>query len=377
MKCPNCAAEVHGKFCDFCGSEMPQEKETANTINNYYYATSQEKSESEDGAAICPQCGKTKITFKRERVGTVTQASSRKKYVGSGRKGQSVSQTAYRTVGVCQNCGYTWCPDASANNMKPQRKTWLWVLGWICIFPVPLTILLLRKKDMKPAVKYGIIAAAWVLYLIIGIAGNAGESTTTVEEPTSTAIVFDENAVDAGAKENADAAESEKISEVSTASAEEVTLMQYVGQPVAALVEKVEELGYTATYLADGVDFTEFLDSLIDDYLTQDIEINVEKKEIIVHILFAEKLVWVEQESKLRENLEIGSAWIAVKNYGENIYGSDFELHYILGKIAESMEDENTWFLKANCTVFGVDMVCEAKVTGTTENPQVIDFYVY
>lgn len=30
-----------------------------------------------------------------------------------------------------------------------RRKTWLWVLGWICIFPVPLTIIMLNKKDMS------------------------------------------------------------------------------------------------------------------------------------------------------------------------------------------------------------------------------------
>ena len=69
-----------------------------------------------------------------------------------------------------QNCGYTWSPNATTKSSG--KKTWLWVLGWICIFPLPLTILLLRKKDMKPVVKYGIIAVAWVLFLVIGMAGN-------------------------------------------------------------------------------------------------------------------------------------------------------------------------------------------------------------
>lgn len=36
---------------------------------------------------------------------------------------------------------------ASQEIVAPKkRKTWLWVLGWICIFPLPLTILMLRKK---------------------------------------------------------------------------------------------------------------------------------------------------------------------------------------------------------------------------------------
>lgn len=46
MKCPNCGAEGAGKFCEYCGSELPRkvpENGTLNTansqtiINNYYY----------------------------------------------------------------------------------------------------------------------------------------------------------------------------------------------------------------------------------------------------------------------------------------------------------------------------------------------------
>ena len=61
---------------------------------------------------------------------------------------------------------------------KKKRKTWLWVLGWIFIFPLPLTILLLRKKEMKAPLKYGIIAVAWILYLIIGLSGGINSSTS-------------------------------------------------------------------------------------------------------------------------------------------------------------------------------------------------------
>ena len=57
---------------------------------------------------------------------------------------------------------------------QKKRKTWLWVLGWICIFPLPLTILLLRKKEMNAPIKYGIIVAAWLIYLLIAISGGSG-----------------------------------------------------------------------------------------------------------------------------------------------------------------------------------------------------------
>jgi len=66
--------------------------------------------------------------------------------------------------------------SGSNSNGPKKRKTWLWVLGWLFIFPVPLTILMLRKKDMKPAVKYGIIAAGWIVYFLIGMIGGSGSS---------------------------------------------------------------------------------------------------------------------------------------------------------------------------------------------------------
>ncbi len=56
-----------------------------------------------------------------------------------------------------------------------KRKTWLWVLGWICIFPVLLTIIMLNKEDMSKKARYGIIAAGWILYLLIGLGGGGSK----------------------------------------------------------------------------------------------------------------------------------------------------------------------------------------------------------
>lgn len=58
----------------------------------------------------------------------------------------------------------------SQNPPKKKKYIWLWVLGWIYIFPVPLTVLMLRKKEMKPAIKYGVIVAGWLLYF--SVVGN-------------------------------------------------------------------------------------------------------------------------------------------------------------------------------------------------------------
>lgn len=130
MKCPNCGGESTGIFCEYCGSEMPKEKTTINITNNYF--------------------------------------------VNSGKDMEPEQKTA---------------PKVSTQ--KPKRKTWLWVLGWICVFPVPLTILMLRKNNMKPIAKYGIIVAAWLLFFVIGFSGKgeAEEPEINIPEPSASVLI--------------------------------------------------------------------------------------------------------------------------------------------------------------------------------------------
>ena len=186
MKCPNCGAETQERVCEFCGSEMPKEKETVNITNNYYGETPLQEKNADATAGTCPKCGSTKISFKRERVAVSTKSSSRSKALGTGRNGSAYSQSSYRTIGLCQNCGFTWNPNASVQgNEKKGAPIWLWVIGWICIFPLPLTILLLRKKEMKPVLKYGIIAVAWLIYLLIAFSGKSDDTNKSTQATTT------------------------------------------------------------------------------------------------------------------------------------------------------------------------------------------------
>lgn len=144
MKCKYCGGEIdnNSKNCPFCGSSISfEEKKELEQLNKQG----------------CPRCSSTNISFRREQVG-----------VAKNKKG---SRTLYQTKGICNDCGCTWTTDA-----PKKSKTWLWVLGWIFIFPLPLTILLLRKKGMKPALKYGIIAGAWVIFLLFVIINNISNS---------------------------------------------------------------------------------------------------------------------------------------------------------------------------------------------------------
>lgn len=66
-------------------------------------------------------------------------------------------------------------PQQAPQEPPKRCKTWLWVLGWICIFPVPLMIIMLNKEDMSKKARYGIIAAGWILYLLIGLGGGGSK----------------------------------------------------------------------------------------------------------------------------------------------------------------------------------------------------------
>lgn len=152
MKCPGCGAEIgDSKVCDFCGTRIAANLQLE-----------EQKTQEQLNKQGCPKCGSTNIEFKRENMGEV--------------RGKDHKRVVHTTVGYCKDCGYTWYPQGETVQVPTKRRTWLWVLGWICCFPIPLTILMLRKKDMKPILKYGIIALAWILYIGIGATGNTGGS---------------------------------------------------------------------------------------------------------------------------------------------------------------------------------------------------------
>ncbi|MBO4865749.1 MAG: hypothetical protein J5582_04160 [Ruminococcus sp.] len=74
-----------------------------------------------------------------------------------------------------------------------KKNTILWILGWIFIFPIPLTILLRRNKNINKKAKYVIIGIAWVIYLIIVIksrsSNNSNQGTNNKEPSNNKAIV--------------------------------------------------------------------------------------------------------------------------------------------------------------------------------------------
>ena len=154
-------------------------------------------------------------------------------------------------------------------------------------------------------------------------------------------------------------------------------LNELKGNDLSESMKTIEDMGYKATYQADGVDFTDFIDDVKDDYLVGDMEVNEKEKTVVVNLDLASNKEAEDMEKALKKKLEVGSAWAAAEKYGQEEYGDEFDLNYLTGNIDDSAYDEDTWFLKAECEVGGEEKTCEAKVTGTTDNPEVVSFDVY
>ncbi len=174
------------KICDFCGTE---------NIND---------------AVKCSSCGSNSFRYKCSNCGTVFSEGVHCPHcgvkVGQEAKICPTCKTEYYS-NACPTCGYIPGKEnvgipapayTTTQPAPPKRKTWLWVLGWIFIFPLPLTLILNKKPNIDKKVKYGVIAAAWVVYLIIILAGgaankkepkadkqNAYSASTTVNEATT------------------------------------------------------------------------------------------------------------------------------------------------------------------------------------------------
>lgn len=78
--------------------------------------------------------------------------------------------------------------------VKNKRKnTWLWVLGWILVFPLPLSILVWKSDKLKKGVKITIIIIAFLAYLLLGYTGASNQSSTTDTVPNDIEINSDSN----------------------------------------------------------------------------------------------------------------------------------------------------------------------------------------
>ena len=170
MKCPNCNAETDKRVCPYCGSEVPNPNA---------------------GKTKCPKCGSRNVTFSRESYSSKNRSTS-VRVTKRVRTRSGGSSRSYRTIGLCQDCGFTWAPNSGGSASKPW---WMWVLI-IMFWPISLSIWFWKTSMVKlPNKTKGIIlGAVWGVFLLITvIAGASGEGT---EKTTETTMPVENVAVD-------------------------------------------------------------------------------------------------------------------------------------------------------------------------------------
>ena len=167
LTCPGCGARLEVDmdrkmaFCSYCGAALPIDDEIQKV--------------QLDGAE------KAGYEFEKGRQRAQAEAAQT-----SFQSQQACCQPAPRPTiqpqvpprpqqAPCQSAPHAHPYRPTPQEPPKKRKTWLWVLGWICIFPVPLTIIMLNKKDMSKKARYGIIAAGWIFYLLLGLGGGGSK----------------------------------------------------------------------------------------------------------------------------------------------------------------------------------------------------------
>ncbi len=113
------------------------------------------------------------------------------------------------------------------NPQEPKKKTWLWVLGWIFCFPIPVMVLIWRKKNTwsKP-VKIGATVAFWILlFILLGSCGS--------DQPTETEAPVEEASVEESVAETTQ----EDVKEVEVANTEPSVEEEVVPSEFEVIVE--------------------------------------------------------------------------------------------------------------------------------------------
>ena len=196
------------------------------------------KSEEHIEIGKCPKCNSTKIKFQRERVGSVGNSVSGKTIIPNVRAGSSTRQNIYNTVGVCQNCGYTWKPNETTTQ---SGKGCLWWLLMLFVWPIALSVWFYKTDKIKLEKKWKIIiiAAFWAFVIIFG--GTSEETGTDKKDKTE----ITQNDVSSDDKED-----STEETEDTQISFNEQFINTYVPKGVPAIMreyKKLEEAGENET----------------------------------------------------------------------------------------------------------------------------------
>jgi predicted RNA-binding Zn-ribbon protein involved in translation (DUF1610 family) len=113
---------------------------------------------------VCPYCGSSKIFAESDEV-KLARMRNQEKQIDLERQRLFYQQ---------QNMKKT--------EEKNKKFLILWIIGWICFFPIPLTILIVRNKNLDTKTKTLIIFAVWAFILLVYIFTDKDELNQTRAE---------------------------------------------------------------------------------------------------------------------------------------------------------------------------------------------------
>ena len=179
LSCPRCGAQLVADFdeksysCQFCGAELLLDDGVQRFSYNfdnpeelgYQFERGRRRAEAEyrysstgpeNTLITCHNCGNANVIVNKDFAST---------------------NGIYNTRYYCNDCKYSWVVQSNAPQQQvypsgfyappKKRRTWLWVLGWVFMFPIPLAILFWRNETMSTYAKLGLILIAWIIYYVI------------------------------------------------------------------------------------------------------------------------------------------------------------------------------------------------------------------
>ena len=169
----------------------------------------------------------------------------------------------------------------------------------------------------------------------------------------------------------------------------ESQMPKVTGKPAPEAVKMLKDEEFTNIKVVDkaGNDHSKDDFMIVDKQSVKAEEFYDKDDEIKLTVLNKEAYDTKQKQKKMDKALEkklpAEDAWHALDLYGDTECPYGFKVHWVDNQyIIQGAIDENTWQLKAFCTVknaFGqeADMTCEAKVSGTKDSPVVSDFKIY
>lgn len=233
-----------------------------------------------------------------------------------------------------------------------------------------------KNENKKPFYKNWKIYFAVIALLVCILIGNNTDKTKHQNNnaTTSTTVTASEKTTVTTTNQNVD------------------KIVALVNHPLSDALNTIDSLGYTAKYTnaQSNYDFTETITAFDETELAkwvivECVNIDTAAKKVEFSINTKDNIQENEEneqiEKALSEKLSSSNAWNAATAYGKQLYPYGFKVKSFDG-FTEKAKDENTWFLKGTAEITNeynakMKIEFEAYVTGTNENPEVIEFNEY